>query len=169
MAKTVLVTNEAGRRLPPGARTAMEAAARGALRAAGFTGDPELVRVDLTIVTDEQLRALSREYLGADHYTDVMSFSQLEGESLAGAGPRSGGDILLLGDVVVSLERAREQASEAGHAPAVEMALLVAHGVLHLLGYGDESDDEAGRMRQLERQALAFAGLALGAVAGGGR
>lgn len=147
------ITNQTGRRLPPGARAAMIQAVAGALAVAGGP-PPDRSQVDLTIVDDERLRELSREYLGLDHYTDVMSFSLLEGFPLVRGGPRR----VLLGDVVVSLDRAREQAAGAGHGVAAELALLVAHGVLHLLGHQDDTPEAAAAMRQLERQALGLAG-----------
>lgn len=164
MARVLLVTNRTERRLSAAIRAAMEGAARGALQAGGFAGDPERTRIDLTLVTDEELREMSRQYLNADHYTDVMSFSQLEGGGVSPAvqgGPRT----QLLGDIVVSLDRAGEQAVQAGHALAAELALLVAHGVLHLLGFGDQTPAERVGMRQLERRALAAAGIEPAAMA----
>jgi len=159
LAKTLLVTNESGHRLSAAIRAAMEAAARGALVAGGLTSDQSYLRVDLTLVTDDDLRALSRQYLGVDHYTDVMSFSQLEGDDapVVRGGPR----VSLLGDIIISYDRAVEQAARAGHPLATELALLVAHGVLHVLGNGDETAADAALMRQRERQALEYAGICL--------
>ena len=155
MAKILLITNQTGRRLTSAIRAAMEAGARGALAAVGVAEGVDRLRVDLTLVSDEDLRALSRQYLGADHYTDVMSFSQMEGLDAPAVrgGPRS----QLLGDIVVSLDRATEQAARAEHPLAAELALLVAHGVLHLLGHADETPADAAEMRRLERQALTLA------------
>lgn len=164
MAKMLLVTNRSGRRLSAAIRAAMESAARGALQAGGFAGDPERTRVDLTLVTDEELREMSSQYLNADHYTDVMSFSQLEGGGVSPA-VRGGPRTQLLGDIVVSLDRAREQAVQAGHELAAELALLVAHGVLHLIGFGDQTPADRDRMRQLERRALIAAGIDAAGVA----
>lgn len=157
MAKRLLVTNESGHRLSAAIREAMEAAVGGALVAGGLTGDLSRFRVDLTLVTDEDLRELSRQYLGVDHYTDVMSFSQLEGDNapVVRGGPR----VNLLGDIIISYDRALEQAARAGHPLATELALLVAHGVLHLLGNGDETAFDAALMRERERQALSCAGI----------
>jgi probable rRNA maturation factor len=159
VAKILLVTNQTGRRLASAARAAMEAGTRGALAAAGVADGVERLRVDLTLVPDEELRALSRQYLGTDHYTDVMSFSQMEG--LGAPAVRGGPRSQLLGDIVVSLDRAVEQAARAGHPLATELALLVAHGVLHLLGHADETPTDAAEMRRLERQALTLAGIEL--------
>jgi probable rRNA maturation factor len=159
LARRLLVTNESGHRLSAAIREAMEAAAGGALAAGGLTGDLSRVRVDLTLVTDEDLRELSRQYLGVDHYTDVMSFSQLEGDDIPVV--RGGPRVSLLGDIIISYDRAVEQAARAGHPLATELALLVAHGVLHLLGNGDETASDADLMRQRERQALSYAGICL--------
>jgi len=153
------ITNRTGSRLPPGARKAMESAAAAAL-AAGRGPSPSRARIDLTITSDEHLRELSREYLGHDHYTDVMSFSQVEraadGDPEMLDKPRGR---QLLGDIVVSLDRAREQAAEIGHPVSDELALLVAHGVLHLLGFSDDTAEAQAQMRRLEEQALAAAGI----------
>ena len=110
----------------------------------------DLGRVDeelsLYFTDDVQIRDLNRKYRGIDRATDVLSFSQVEGESPsteAGAG--------LLGDVVISMDRAREQARDAGTDLEAELQRLVAHGILHLLGYTHEGSDEAAHtMRSLE-------------------
>lgn len=163
MAALLMITNETGAEVGPETQALMETAARAALTAGGG-GRPERWRVDVTLVSDERLRELSREYLGADHYTDVMSFSQLEdGEDASTAPPpvRGGPRVRLLGDVVISVDRAAEQAQSHGHPLAAELALLMAHGVLHLLGHGDESAEEASEMRRLETAALAQAGVVM--------
>jgi len=157
------ITNQTARRLPRGARQLMQGAGRAALELASDLA-PDRIRVDVTVVSDAELRELSRRYLGADHYTDVMSFSQLDPASgvatktTHGGGPRR----LLLGDVVISLERAADNAAELGHSTAVELALLAAHGVLHLLGQQDADPEGQARMRRLERLALEAAGVAAG-------
>ncbi len=158
MAAVLMLTNEIGVSLDRETAGLLEAAARAAIEVGGG-GRPGRWRVDLTLVSDERLRELSREYLGADHYTDVMSFSQLE-ETGDGPAPavRGGPRVRLLGDVVISADRAREQAAAHDHGLADELALLVVHGVLHLLGHGDESVEEATAMRRLEAAALDRAG-----------
>lgn len=79
---------------------------------------------------DNQIRALNKTYLHRDRPTDVMSFSQIEGESQV--------PTKLLGDVVISVETARRQAREAHSTLHDEMTVLLIHGILHLLGYDHE-------------------------------
>jgi len=110
----------------------------------------DLGRVDgelsLYLTDDREIRDLNRQYRGVDSATDVLSFSQQEGEVLSSAGGPC-----LLGDVVISMDRAKEQARELGTDLEVELRRLLAHGVLHLLGYDHEgSEEEVNTMRNLE-------------------
>jgi len=124
-------------------RRLARAAAR-ALAAEGLAG----AQVSLTLVGDRAIRALNRRWRGLDRATDVLAFSQREGEG-GGLHPE------LLGDVVVSVETARRQARLAGHSLAAELELLVVHGVLHLAGHEHEGDAAAARrMRRRERAVL---------------
>ena len=81
-----------------------------------------------------------------DHATDVLSFPMLEFDSdgSADGGYEMDGDFVMLGDIVISMERAREQAAEYGHSLLRETAFLTAHSMLHLLGYDhvDNKEDE---------------------------
>jgi probable rRNA maturation factor len=100
--------------------------------------------VTLLITGDSEIRALNRRHLGHDRTTDVLSF------------PASGvlePGVEHLGDIAVSLPRARRQARRAGWPLESEMALLVTHGYLHLLGHDHETDD--GTMHRLEARLLA--------------
>lgn len=115
-------------------------------------GGPEAAEISLALVDDDYIRQLNREYRGIDKPTDVLSFAMREGELLPG-----GED--LLGDVVVSLETAQRQCREYGHSFEREVAFLIAHGVLHLLGY-DHQDEEGRRaMREKEEAVLSRLGL----------
>lgn len=115
------------------------------LRAEGVIGPVEL---GLLVVDDARIQALNRQYLACDWPTDVIAFG-LEGGDPDFVTPPDG--VRYLGDVVVSYPQAVEQAAEQGHSPTRELACLVAHGVLHLLGYEDQT--AAGRedmMRRME-------------------
>jgi probable rRNA maturation factor len=107
--------------------------------------------LDLHLVSDHTIRHLNAEHRGKDVHTDVLSFPLL-GQDRFVLPP---GEPVALGDVVVSLERALAQAHEFGHSTDRELAYLVAHGVLHILGYDHEADDERRLMRQREEEALA--------------
>ncbi len=101
------------------------------------------VELGLVITDDETIRQLNRSYRGKDETTDVLSFeNQTRGPySIGTAGfPR------YLGDVVISLDRAREQADAAGGALIDELQLLAVHGVLHLLGYDHADEREKEQM-----------------------
>ena len=111
--------------------------------------------VSLTFTDNAGIHALNKEYRGIDRPTDVLSFPQInygDGESAEGA----------LGDIVLSLERAKEQAEEFGHSFERECAFLCVHSVLHLLGYDHElSDEDDADMRRRQRDVMEIMGLSV--------
>jgi len=105
-------------------------------------------QLSVTLVDDQAIQELNRDHRGIDEPTDVLSFSQLEGEELS-ALPE--GEPVLLGDLVLSLERCVAQAAEYGHSLERELGFLVAHGVLHLIGFDHQTPaDEAVMMAKTE-------------------
>jgi probable rRNA maturation factor len=106
--------------------------------------------ISLHLVGDETIRALNAEHRGKDVRTDVLSFP-LESDAIFVLPPDWP---VHLGDVVVSQPRAVAQAREFGHSTEREIAYLVAHGVLHILGYDHEVAAERAQMRQREEEAL---------------
>jgi len=109
----------------------------------------------LIITDDEALRALNQAYLGIDSPTDVLSFG---GEAPDFVNPPVAE--VYLGDVVISYPRAHAQASAAGHPVEAELALLVVHGVLHLLGYDHGRPDDQAVMWERQAGILSQLGLA---------
>jgi len=111
------------------------------------------VDADLTIVlTDNaQLQDLNREWMGVDAPTDVLSFPSDEID------PENGNRYL--GDILVSVQRAAEQAQAAGHSTEAEVQLLVIHGILHLLGHDHAVDKEKAKMWQAQGEILSILGL----------
>jgi probable rRNA maturation factor len=105
-------------------------------------GDSEL---SIALVDDAAIRALNAQWRGLSRATDVLSFSQLEGDFADRRGR-------LLGDVVISVETAAAQAAERHRSLDETVTRLLIHGVLHLLGHDHETDDEARRMRAEERR-----------------
>jgi probable rRNA maturation factor len=103
--------------------------------------------VSVLIVNDALIRELNRSYRGIDSPTDVLAFPMAEGE-FASVHPD------LLGDVVISADRAEAQAARAGHDLMTEIRLLAVHGTLHLLGYEDETGKGRARMVRLARAYL---------------
>jgi len=113
-----------------------------AMRELGCEGD---VEVSVALVDDAYIRELNREYRGVHHPTDVLGFP-LEEEVET--------PIRMLGDIVISVERAREQARQYNHSLRRELALLAIHGLLHLLGYEDETDEGAAMMWRRQKALL---------------
>ena len=119
-------------------------------RALASEGAPQPLVVSVAITDDETVRELNRRYRGEDASTDVLSFG-LDSDEKFVAVP--GADVQL-GDVVISYPTARRQAREAGHSLDDELAHLLVHGVLHLLGYDHETPREAKAMRAREEALL---------------
>jgi probable rRNA maturation factor len=112
-----------------------------ARRAERMLASLRLSDAELSIVlcSDRVIHDLNRRYRRKDRPTDVLAFAMREGE---------GGDLhqQVLGDVIISLETARKQASERGRTIAFEVTFLLAHGLLHLLGHDHRTRDEERRM-----------------------
>jgi probable rRNA maturation factor len=133
-----------------------------------LTGIERPVEVTLLVQGDEGLRKLNHEYRSQDQSTDVLSFPLLD-EPLVQAPAEelwqevnppdvqfvtAPGLPLHLGDVAISYPTVVRQAAQAGHSPLYEFAFLLAHGVLHLVGYDDQT--EAGYRRMVELQSAAL-------------
>lgn len=120
----------------------------------GVTGDAE---VSVTFVSDAGIRKYNREYRGIDRATDVLSFPLFDGGDIESA---FDGERYQLGDVVLSLERARSQAEFYGHSFERETAFLCVHSALHLMGY-DHERGEADEldMRRRQRDIMKILGL----------
>lgn len=130
----------------------------GALRAAfeyeGLEGDAE---VSVTFVSDAGIRRFNREYRGIDRATDVLSFPLFEGGDVEDA---FDGEEYQLGDVVLSLERARVQSELYGHSFEREVAFLCVHSALHLMGYDHErGESDEQDMRRRQRDIMKILGL----------
>lgn len=118
----------------------------------------QLVRraeISIVLSDDAELHDLNRRYRGIDGPTDVLSFSQ-EGE---GAEPSGHRGTRVLGDVIVSMDRAGAQARARSANLRDELCFLVAHGVLHLLGYDDCTENGLAEMIRLGDAAMVAAGL----------
>ncbi len=100
-------------------------------------------QVSVTLVDNEGIRALNNEHRGIDRATDVLSFPLGDDEGFD-TDPETGA--ILLGDIVLSLERAKEQAEEYGHSYRREVAFLLAHSLFHLLGYDHEISEEEEKL-----------------------
>ena len=116
-----------------------------------FDADAEL---SVSFVTNESIRELNLAHREKDSATDVLSFPMYTREEIAEIIPEEDG-VVMLGDVVLTLERAAEQAEELGHGFLREIAFLTIHSVLHLLGYDHElSPEEEERQCARQREIL---------------
>jgi probable rRNA maturation factor len=115
--------------------------------------DFALASADMTIVLtdDAQLHELNREYLGVDAPTDVLSFPASESD------PETGTPYL--GDILISIPRAKQQAEASGHSVEDEVQLLVVHGTLHLLGHDHAEAAEKARMWKAQAEVMSALGL----------
>ncbi|MBQ3113794.1 MAG: rRNA maturation RNase YbeY [Phascolarctobacterium sp.] len=118
----------------------------------------DMTEVDITIVDDEEIHQLNRDYRNVDRPTDVLSFAldeddEDEPELLEG-------QLHLLGDIIISAETATRQAEEFGHGLEREIVYLAVHGLLHLLGYDHMVEEDKVVMRAKEEEALRAINLA---------
>lgn len=129
---------------PALAQTAIETALKHA------DADLDDAEVSLLLCDDAFIQTLNRRWRRQDKPTNVLSFP-------AASGP---GDTALLGDVAVAFETMAREAEAEGKSLAAHFSHLIVHGLLHLLGYDHESDEEAEEMESLEREVLASLGIA---------
>ena len=102
--------------------------------------------LSVVLTDDPSIHALNREHRGKDKATDVLSFSQLEGDPFPG-------EARILGDVVISMDTAARQAESIGHSLADEVRRLLIHGVLHLLGHDHvHGGPQARKMKREEER-----------------
>ncbi|CAF1862432.1 unnamed protein product [Brassica oleracea] len=109
-------------------------------------GGFETVELSLMLCNDEFICKLNKEWRGEDHPTDVLSMSQHVPELKL--------PVLMMGDIVISVETAARQAAERGHSLLDEIRILVIHGMLHLLGFDHEISDEAEKEMEEEEELL---------------
>lgn len=129
---------------------------------------PYEAEVSLLLTSDEEIHRLNLEYRGIDRPTDVLSFPQIEYETpgdLSKAEEQEAGCFnpdtgeLFLGDIIISLDRVKEQAESYGHGTRREFAFLVAHSMLHLLGYDHMEPDQARVMEEKQEKILQNLGI----------
>ncbi len=117
-----------------------------------YEGHDKVTEVSITFTDNEKIHALNKQYRDVDRPTDVLSFPLLDAEGEDdGFTPMPPELETMLGDIVLSLEKAREQSEEFGHSFEREVAFLTVHSMLHLLGYDhekSEADDADMRLRQ---------------------
>ena len=128
---------------------------------------PYEAEVNVVLTNDEEIHRINKEFRGIDRATDVLSFpmgdydvpsdfERLEEQSEDYFNPETGE--LLLGDIVISIDKVDEQAEKYGHSKESELAFLVAHSMLHLCGYDHMEDDERLVMEKKQEEILAGKG-----------
>lgn len=113
--------------------------------------DDDIQEVSIAIVDDDAMRNLNRQFRKKNKTTDVLTFPADDSDADPNAKGRP------LGDIVISIDQARRQATDQKHSLATEVRYLILHGVLHALGYDHETDD--GEMNALELKVRGKVGL----------
>ena len=158
---TINVEDESGIGLP-GVDT--EETARRVIEAAlDYEGCPYEAEVNLLLTDNKGIRVLNREHRQIDRPTDVLSFPMLTFEAPADFAEAEEAELdcfnpetgeLVLGDIIISVEKAAEQAEKYGHSLEREYAFLIAHSMLHLMGYDHEVPEEAEVMEKRQAAVL---------------
>lgn len=139
--------------IPTGLRLLIRRCCNAVLQMEHFKGS---VEVSVTFVNNERIKELNKQYRDKDIETDVLSFP-LGSNGKYDINPETGAQ--MLGDVVISMEKAVEQAELYGHSLQREVGYLTAHSVLHLLGYDHETNLERVHMREKEELIMEQLGL----------
>lgn len=161
----VFIENETNRSLPFPVEETVQTVCEAVLEEEGC---PYEAQVNLVLTDNEGIRELNRESRGIDRETDVLSFPNVdfdeegvfridEDNEADYFDPETGE--LVLGDIMISLDKVYEQAKEYGHSVRREFAFLVAHSMLHLCGYDHMEDAERARMEQKQEAILTGLGI----------
>ncbi|HHZ06632.1 MAG TPA: rRNA maturation RNase YbeY [Clostridiales bacterium] len=150
----VIITNKQKEvKIPTGLRMLVRRCCNAVLKLEEFKGSAE---ISVTFVDNQEIKTLNKQYREKDSVTDVLSFVMGENGSYD-IDPETGAQIL--GDIVISMEKAQEQADRFDHSLQREVGYLTAHSVLHLLGYDHEDNMERVRMREKEELVMEQLGL----------
>ena len=151
--KVIITNNQKKVKIPTGMRMLIRRCCHAVLKLEKFTDPAE---ISVTFTDNEGIRELNRQYREVDAPTDVLSFPMGE-NGVYDTNLETGAKIL--GDVVISLEKAVEQADAFGHSLQREVGYLTAHSVLHLLGYDHMEKMDKVRMREKEELVMDMVGL----------
>ncbi|MCM1325584.1 MAG: rRNA maturation RNase YbeY [Bacteroidales bacterium] len=129
---------------------------------------PYETQINVLLTDNEGIRGFNKEYRGIDKETDVLSFPNLDFERVsdfsipqekeAGCFDPDTGE-LILGDIVLSVDKVKEQAADFGHSLRRELAFLIAHSMFHLCGYDHMTDEEAKVMEEKQEAVLTQLGI----------
>ena len=152
--KVIITNKQKDIKVPTGLRMLIRRCCNAVLQMEEFPGS---VEVSVTLVNNEQIRELNSKYRKKDTDTDVLSFPMGENGKYD-IDPNTGAK--MLGDIVISMEKAVEQAERFGHSLQREVGYLTAHSMLHLLGY-DHEDNGLQRLRMREKEEKVMSQLGL--------
>ena len=156
--KVTIVNHQNAVKIPTGIRMLIRRCCHAVLANEEFKGDAE---VSVNFVDNQEIRSLNAKFRNKDIETDVLSFPLGE-DGQWDINPQNGA--YQLGDIVISVEKAFEQAENYGHSLQREIGFLTVHSMLHLLGYDHENGGmDLVRMREKEEEALSSLGLSRGA------
>lgn len=151
--RVIITNNQKKVKIPTGLRMLVRRCCHAVLQMENFKG---IAEISVTFVDNEEIQSLNKQYRDKDAPTDVLSFVMSE-NGVFDIDPKTGAQIL--GDVVISMEKAVEQAERYGHTLQREVGYLTAHSVLHLLGYDHIDNMERVRMREKEEKVMQLLGL----------
>lgn len=145
--KVIINDNQKDIKIPTGLRMIVRRACTAVLRSEHFKGS---AKISVTFVNNDEIRELNKKYRQKDASTDVLSFQTMENGKYP-IEPDTG--VQLIGDVVISAEKAYEQAKKYSHTLQQEISFLTTHSVLHLLGYEHENGG-LDRVKMREKEEL---------------
>lgn len=152
---TLLIDNRTDFELTDEIKEMLEKVCLKSLQYEEFNEDCE---VSLSIVTNDEIHDINKQFRNIDSPTDVLSFPQLTFEEGEEADVNENGEIVL-GDIIISIDRAKEQAEEYGHSLKRELAFLSVHSMLHLMGYDHMVPEEEEDMFRRQKEILIEAGI----------
>ena len=129
---------------------------KGSLEEERFLED---VEVSVTLTDNEEIKQINAQHRNIDELTDVISFPQIEWENQPSTYTSLTGEDIILGDIVISVDRLVSQAEEYGHSLERELGFLVAHSMFHLLGYDHMEKEEEEQMVDKQERVLVKLGL----------
>lgn len=152
---TVLIDNRTDEDINPKIMEIINSVAEESLRYENFDLNCE---VSVSFVTNDEIHTINKHFRNIDRETDVLSFPQLTFEENEEISRNEEGEIIL-GDIIISVEKALEQSKEYGHSFEREMAFLTAHSMLHLMGYDHMTPEEEKDMFKRQKDILENLGI----------
>jgi len=149
----IFIQNTTGKTLPQDTEQIIEKVIFSTLNSEKIKND---IEVSITIVSNDEIRKLNKDFRKIDKATDVLSFPLYERAQIKNISEK---DMLVLGDIVISLEKAEQQSTEYGHSLFRELGFLVAHSMLHLLGHDHITKHEESIMIDKQNTILNNVGL----------